>query len=72
MATSTRPIVHVRFRGRSAELPCEALGLDLSAADAEIKRAVAGYLDQPVHLFRDHVVVREHEAIILRPEAIYG
>ena len=65
-------ILHVRFDGRSDELPLAALGLDRQATDDQIKEAVARRFDRPADSFDDHVIVRHSNAIVLRPEAIYG
>lgn len=65
-------IVHVRVSGRSEELNLTALGLRGDATDAQLKIAVARHLDLPASILASHVVVRTSQAIIVRPEAIYG
>lgn len=69
---NTGPVLHVRFEGRSEEFSLAALNLSDLATDEQIKQAVATHFDRPVWTFEDYVVVRNSEAIILRPEAIYG
>jgi hypothetical protein len=64
--------VHVRAAGRSEELSLAALGLQADATDAQIKVAVARSLDLPANSLASHVIVRTSQAIIVRPEAIYG
>jgi hypothetical protein len=64
--------VHLRVNGRSDELTLDTLGLPANATDAQIKVAVARYLDLPATELADHVIVRTSQAIIVRPEAIYG
>ena len=64
--------VHVRVAGRSEELNLAVLNLQASATDAQIKDAVARYLDLPTMSLAAHVIVRTSQAIIVRPEAIYG
>jgi len=64
--------LHVRFDGRSEELTLAMLGLNGDATDAQIRRAVEGHFDLPAHYLDHHVVVRASQAIIVRPEAIYG
>ncbi len=64
--------IHVRFNGRSEELPSAQLNLGSDASDTQIKQSVAIYFDLPRTSFDDHVIVRTNHAIILRPEAIYG
>jgi hypothetical protein len=64
--------VHIRFHGRSEELTLAMLHLTSHATDAQIKQAIAHHFDLPAHSLHDHVVVRNSQAIIVRPEAIYG
>ena len=66
------PILHVRFEGRSEELNLAALNLSRDSSDEQIKQAVAIHFDRPARSFENYVVVRNSEAIIVRPEAIYG
>ncbi|MBX5456493.1 MAG: hypothetical protein IRZ31_06290 [Thermogemmatispora sp.] len=65
-------ILHLRYNGRSEELPLAELGLNRQASEAEIKQAVARYLDVACELLAPYVVVRTSQAIIVRPEALYG
>jgi hypothetical protein len=64
--------VHIRVAGRSEELTLAELSLQANATDAEIKHAVARYLDLPTLSLANHVIVHTSQAIIVRPEAIYG
>ena len=64
--------VHVRVAGRSAELDLSALSLEASATDSQLKSAVARHLDLSAQALASHVIVRTSQAIIIRPEAIYG
>lgn len=64
--------VHVRVAGRSEEIALAALSLQADATDAQIKTAVARHLDLPATQLASHVIVRTSQAIIVRPEAIYG
>ena len=64
--------VHVRFDGRSEELTLVVLGLNSDANDAQIKRAVVRHFDLPAGHLDMYVIVRTDQAIIVRPEAIYG
>jgi hypothetical protein len=65
-------IVHVRFDGRSEELTLSRLNLQPGANDEQIKRAVTGHFDLPPRHLDHYVVVCTDQAIIVRPEAIYG
>ena len=64
--------VHVRFGGRSEELTLALLDLNDTATDAQIKQAITGHFDLPAQALDNHVVVHTNQAIIVRPEAIYG
>jgi hypothetical protein len=64
--------VHVRVAGRSEELSLAALSLQANATDAQIKGAIARHLDLPAMSLAAHVIIRTSQAIIVRPEAIYG
>ncbi len=64
--------VHVRVDGRSEELTLAMLDLNDSATNEQIKQAIACHFDLPAHSLDNHVVVRTSQAIIVRPEAIYG
>lgn len=65
-------IVHVRVAGRSEELNLTTLGLRSDATDLHLKEAVTRHLDLPTGALAGHVIVRTSQAIIIRPEAIYG
>jgi len=64
--------VHIRIAGRSEEIQLAQLGVANSANDLQLKEAVARYLDLPAQALADHVIVRTTQAIIIRPEALYG
>jgi hypothetical protein len=65
-------LLHVRFDGRSEEMPLDVLQLGPDASDDEIREAVAARFDRSLAHFSRHVIVRTSQAIIVRPEAIYG
>ena len=64
--------VHARFHGRSEELTLATLHLTSDATDNQIKQALTRCFDLPASTFENHVIVRTNQAIIVRPEAIYG
>jgi hypothetical protein len=67
-----QPVLHLRFAGRSAEVPLAALRLSMTSSDQQIKQAAARFLDQPPSALDSYVIVRHDRAIVARPEAIYG
>jgi hypothetical protein len=64
--------IHVRFDGRSEELPAGTLNVTAPASDAQIKQALTRHFDLPASHLNGYVVVRNAHAIIVRPEALYG
>ena len=67
------PVLHVRFEGRSFDVPLSDLDVGPVSKDQQIKEAVAAYLAAPVAKFR-HYVIDRHETgnLTLRPEAVFG
>ncbi len=66
-------VVHVRFEGRSRDVPLRDLDLGPRSTDADVKRALARHLGVPEAKFRDYVIDR-HETgnLTVRPEAVFG
>ena len=66
-------VVHIRFEGRSLDIPQGDLDVGLASSDHEVKRALARYLEVPEAKLRDYVVDR-HETgnLTVRPEAVFG
>ncbi len=64
--------LHVRFDGRSDELDLKGLNLVAGASDNQLRTALARHYDCPIKELDDYVIIREPQAIIIRPIAIYG
>jgi hypothetical protein len=66
-------VVHIRFEGRSLDIPQGDLDVGTASSDNEIKRALARYLELPEAKLRDYVIDR-HETgnMTVRPEAVFG
>jgi hypothetical protein len=64
--------VHVRFDGRSEELTLAMLDLASNASDIQIRQALTSHFDLPANYLDTHVIVRTNQAVIVRPEAMYG
>jgi hypothetical protein len=73
MAEPQQKVVHVRFDGRSLDVSQGDLDVGEASSDAEVKRALARYLETPEARLRDYVVDR-HETgnMTVRPEAVFG
>jgi hypothetical protein len=65
--------VHVRFNGRSFDIPLRELNVAAGSSDRMFKTALAGYLDIAVAEF-DGYVIERHESgnLTVRPEAVFG
>lgn len=72
MAQMLNRALHVRYDGRSEELAFAQLHLESNASDTQIKQAVTSHFDLPRGHFDNYVIVRTQNAVILRPEALYG
>jgi hypothetical protein len=66
-------VVHIRFEGRSLDIPQGDLDVGAASSDAEVKRALARHLDVSDAKLRDYVIDR-HETgnMTVRPEAVFG
>jgi hypothetical protein len=68
-----RHVLHIRYDGRSFDIPLADLDVGALSSDHEIKRSLATYLDIPEGKLRDYTVDR-HETgnLTVRPEAVFG
>jgi hypothetical protein len=66
-------MVHVRYEGRSYDVPEGVLKVGGSADDGEIKRRLAVHFDVRRDAFDRYVVDRRPSGdLVVRPEAVYG
>ena len=66
-------VIHVRFAGRSFDVPLATLDLGRAATDAGVKRALAAHLEVAEQRLDDYVVDRHANGnLTLRPEAVFG
>jgi hypothetical protein len=66
-------VIHVRFGGRSFDVPLANLDFGRGADDAGVKRALARHLDVAPGQLDDHVVDRHPSGnLTVRPEAVFG
>lgn len=71
--TGAGPVAHVRFAGRSFDIPLAVLDLGAESADGHVRRAIARYLEVPEHKLDAYVVDRHSNGnVTLRPEAVFG
>ncbi len=66
-------LVHVRYEGRSWDVPAVELGISPHASDGEVRAAVARFLEVPVAKLGSYVIERYANGnITLRPQAVFG
>jgi hypothetical protein len=66
-------VVHIRFEGRSLDIPQGDLDVGAASSDNEIKRALARHLEVPEAKLRDYVIDRHDTGnMTVRPEAVFG
>jgi hypothetical protein len=65
--------VHVRFEGHSRDVPLHALDVGPQAGDADLKCALAAYLQVPEGKLSEYVIDRHASGnLTVRPEAVFG
>jgi hypothetical protein len=78
VATLDRPVrmgavLHVRFAGRSFDIPLAGLNLDPASDDVRVKHVVAGHLEVSDRRLDDYVIDRHANGnLTLRPPAVFG
>lgn len=67
-------VVHVRYDGRSVDLPFQNFDLGNQSSDREIRQAVASRLNESSGKFDQYVIDRNQETgdVTVRPQAVFG
>lgn len=66
-------MIHIRFEGRSIDIPETQLGITAGMNDGAVKERVARYLDVNENRLSAYVLdCRPSGDLIIRPEAVYG
>ena len=66
-------VLHIRFEGRSFDIPLSDLDIGTLSNDSEIKRSLAGYLGVAIRKLRDYVIDRHNTGnLTVRPHAVFG
>ena len=66
-------VIHVRFEGRSYSIRLSELEIREWSRDAEVRQALAFYLDIPLYKLDRYVIERHANGnITVRPEAVFG
>lgn len=67
------PWVHVRFEGRSWDIPCSDLDVGTLSSDEQVRAALAAYLRVEPRKLAAYVVERHtNGSLTVRPEAVFG
>ncbi len=67
------PWLHIRFEGRSYDLPLADLDLGPLSTDEDVRTALAGYLGVPDRALKNYVIERHANGnMTVRPEAVFG
>jgi hypothetical protein len=65
--------VHVRYDGKSYDLPFDEIGVSASASDDDVREMLARHFDVSPATFRAFVVERHRTGnVTVRPEAVFG
>ncbi|EDX76396.1 hypothetical protein MC7420_4652 [Coleofasciculus chthonoplastes PCC 7420] len=66
-------MVHIRFEGRSYDIPENQLGIQVGMRDSVVKERIAQYFEVGRDRLTDYVIDRRPSGdLIIRPEAVYG
>ncbi len=67
------PVAHIRFEGQSWDIPLSELDLGALSNDAQVRAAIANYLNVEVAKLQFYVVERHANGnVTVRPEAVFG
>ena len=67
------PWLHIRFEGRSQDIPLSDLDIGALSSDEQVRSAVAAFLNVPASKLRLYVVERHANGnLTVRPEAVFG
>lgn len=74
MTQETRQaVIHIRFEGKSQDIPVSELDIGRASTDEQIKSAVASFLDVETEKLENYVIVRHKNGnYTVRPEAVFG
>lgn len=71
--TEAGPVLHVRVQGRSRDIALDLLELTPASSDADVRAAVARFMELPPAQLNNTVIERhENGNITVRPEAVFG
>jgi len=66
-------IIHIRFEGKSRDIPVSEFDIGQASSDEQIKTAVANFLELDSNKLENYVVEHhENGNFTIRPEAVFG
>lgn len=66
-------VIHVRFGGRSVDVPLASVDLASASDEREVKARLAEFLEVTPRQLADYVIDRHPNGnLTLRPEAVFG
>lgn len=74
LVNAAGPQLHVRYDGRSIDVPLAELDIGDASTDEQVRAATADHLGVPIGKLRAYAVDRNAASgeVTLRPEAIFG
>lgn len=69
----TQPTLHIRFEGKSRDIPLAEIDIGIASTDDQVKQSVANLLDTEVSKLENYVIERHANGnFSIRPEAVFG
>lgn len=69
----TQPTLHIRFEGKSSDIPLSEIDIGIASTDDQVKNAVANFLDTETSKLENYVIERHANGnFTIRPEAVFG
>ena len=66
-------VIHIRFEGKSHDIPVSEMDIGQASSDEQIKTAIASFLEVKVDKLENYVVEHhENRNFTVRPEAVFG
>ena len=74
LVNAAGPQLHIRFEGRSIDVPLNELDIGDRSTDEQVRTAVADHLGVPIGKLRAFAIDRNAASgeMTLRPEAVFG
>jgi len=68
-----KAVIHIRFEGKSHDIPVSEMDVGQSSTDEQIKTAVANFLEVDLDRLEDYIVTHHKNGnFTIRPEATFA